>query len=74
MFLRNGSGESSPGRAVMFLGIGLIAISLIVIGINAVLGTEPMGRAATLSVIGLPLGLVAVITGIILALRSRSGD
>lgn len=64
MFLRDRSGKKSSGWSIIVLGVGVSVLSLIVIGISVATDTEPAaGRPATLSVIGLPVGVLTIVAG-----------
>jgi hypothetical protein len=71
IFLR--SEKKSPGWG--YVVVGLIFCGFSLVGFSGMLGFIPdTGRAATLTVIGMPVGVVAIIIGIVILSRDRRGQ
>lgn len=63
------------GPSVIYLGIGLGALSLIVIWWSAISESDPAaGRPATLMVVGIPAGVVLIIIGAVKTVRDKRRD
>lgn len=66
MFLK--SEKRSHGWSFIVLGLFFCALSLV--GLSGMLGFVPSGgRAGTLSLLGLPFGIVSIIIGVVALLR-----
>ncbi|WP_411699055.1 hypothetical protein [Conyzicola sp.] len=61
MFLR--SGKSTDGWAL--IGFGVFACIFSAIGLSGGFGLAPGGRAGTLIFLGIPLGIAAIIAGVL---------
>ncbi|KQO05032.1 hypothetical protein ASF06_18465 [Agreia sp. Leaf244] len=77
MFLKKTARSSESkqekwGPSVIYLGIGVAALSLIVIWWSAISESEPAaGRPATLMIFGIPAGLVLIIIGAVRTFRDQ---
>jgi hypothetical protein len=64
--------QRASGAQLIKFGCGVVLVTLMVIAINAVMGGQTsVGRGATLSVIGIPFGVVMVVAGLIAQARER---
>jgi hypothetical protein len=60
------------GHSAIYLGIGIVALSLIVIWFYTVNGSEPpAGRTTNTMLFGVPVGVVVIIMGIMKTSRER---
>ena len=60
------------GPSVIYFGIGLAALSLIIIGWSLISQTEPAGgRSTTLMIFGVPAGIILIIVGAIKMFRDK---
>ncbi|CAD5994599.1 hypothetical protein [Agreia sp. COWG] len=77
MFIKKTAASSQSkdqrwGPSVIYLGIGLAALSLIIIGWSIVSQTGPAGgRSTTLMIVGVPAGIILIIIGAIRTFRDK---
>jgi uncharacterized membrane protein len=63
--------QASGAQRIKF-GCGVVLVTSLVIAINAVMGGQTsVGRGATLSVIGIPVGVVMILAGLVARARER---
>jgi hypothetical protein len=67
--------KKSSGWQIIGVGVAVWVITLIVMGVSSGIDSSPQaGKAATLMQFGLPGGLVIIIIGVVILIRSRSGS
>jgi uncharacterized membrane protein len=66
------SKDEKWGPSAIYFGIGIAVISLIIIWWSAISGTEPSaGSPRTLSLFGVPAGIILIIVGAVKTFRDR---
>jgi hypothetical protein len=60
-----------PSSSLIYFGVGLSTVTLVVIAYLAISGDQPLGRFGTLAIVGLPVGIASLITGLVTRRREQ---